>query len=855
MARLLVVQALRCRGQVAQQLVALAARGAESCTHRRRDAGHRLLVLGREVGNSALVGAHQQAPRRPRRGQRHAEEGTHHRVMCGKAGVGRVIAQVGESHGTTRRDGGVEQAATHWRIADARGGRRGHAGLEKGLHHTALRIDQQQRGVRRIRDGAGQLDGGTGKRLRAALVDQVEVGTNQLAQAHGGVARLGHGSHLGDSRSGDGREVGQEGLVGLVEGPALAAVGDHEVADGLPSSHQRQTEKRGDGRVTGRQSRRGGMEAGVGHAERPVLHHQRGQHALACGTPRDAEHLGIGHPRRHEDLEWRAPDAVEGDGRDVSAGQPARRLGDGAQQVGLAAEGADQLQGHAAARHPGAELLVGALSLLLRVEERHVPGRARPGADGHLPRSPAVPAQRRLDQPVSLRVEVPAKRLQRRSGLGVEQRGKAASGEGDRVAARQRAQRRVGFHQGEAFVEGRHAQRAVEHGAEAALAVQLAPVLAAPSDGGGGVGEQPLDSSALCRARSALGNAGKDLDDADALAPGRHGQHDAGAQAADGGRLPAEEGGLAGEVVDPEHLAGGPCLARQAEVGFGRLAHRPERLVAGVGEPPAPAAQPALGVGHQGSAEVVGEQAAAERDDHGLELAVRTELAEDALDVAARGVDAHAQAARDALRVAAAGQAAEHVELARGEQVGGSDRRLAAVAGNPVEHRGERGAVDDHAAVAGHPDRLEHLLDAALLGQEAGHSRRRGPSQHAHGGVRGEHDHAGVRVAAAQPCDGLDAVPVGQLDVDEDHVGDEFGGEALGLLDAAGGAHAVQVGLGFDGHGDSLRHRVVVVDHEDARLPLARPAANGSGEVVWRKSHVADWCVCLLEVTTAGRPM
>ena len=65
------------------------------------------------------------------------------------------------------------------------------------------------------------------------------------------------------------------------------------------------------------------------------------------------------------------------------------------------------------------------------------------------------------------------------------------------------------------------------------------------------------------------------------------------------------------------------------------------------------------------------DEPAAQGDHHCFELAVRVELHEEALDVAAAGQDRDAERPRDGRGVASLGQQGEHVSLASGQEVGG----------------------------------------------------------------------------------------------------------------------------------------------------------------------------------------
>ena len=82
----------------------------------------------------------------------------------------------------------------------------------------------------------------------------------------------------------------------------------------------------------------------------------------------------------------------------------------------------------------------------------------------------------------------------------------------------------------------------------------------------------------------------------------------------------------------------------------------------------------------------------------------------------------------------------------------------------------------------------------------------------------GEHQDRHAR-PAPQPLDDLDAVHVGQTEVEDDHVGVAGGGELKGARAVVGGVHLVLAGAQIDR--ESAYDLRFVVDHEHPRHPVA----------------------------------
>ena len=182
-------------------------------------------------------------------------------------------------------------------------------------------------------------------------------------------------------------------------------------------------------------------------------------------------------------------------------------------------------------------------------------------------------------------------------------------------------------------------------------------------------------------------------------------------------------------------------------------------------------------------------------------------------------VEADAQSLGDRMRVQALAHEGEDAQLpGRQPAVRGHTALGPAPADlHPAEDRGQRAAVHEHPPVADGADPFEHRADRALLGDEPACAGRGRPGQDVRVRVPGEHQDARRFVDGPDAGDRLDAISVGQADVDEHDIGTGLlhGGEAF--RDRARSPDAVEIRVGADRDRERLGKRQVIVDDQHAR--------------------------------------
>jgi hypothetical protein len=214
----------------------------------------------------------------------------------------------------------------------------------------------------------------------------------------------------------------------------------------------------------------------------------------------------------------------------------------------------------------------------------------------------------------------------------------------------------------------------------------------------------------------------------------------------------------------------------------------------------------------------MGGPASRRRDDDGLQLAVRVELGQDALLVAAARVEADAEPSRDRVRVEALAHQVEDVLFTRREvawavAVCARSRRNAA---HPAQDGGQRRSVDEHLAVAHGADGGEDGPDRALLREEPARTCRGRAAHDVNVGISGHHHDPGGRVAGTDTRDRVDAVAIGQVDVQEYDIGGRLLDRREALANGGGRADTGEVRVATDRDRQGLRERAVIVDQEDA---------------------------------------
>src|SRR6478609_766453 len=229
------------------------------------------------------------------------------------------------------------------------------------------------------------------------------------------------------------------------------------------------------------------------------------------------------------------------------------------------------------------------------------------------------------------------------------------------------------------------------------------------------------------------------------------------------------------------------------------------------------------------------DQLAPQSDHDRLELAVRVELDEDVLDVAAAGEHRDAEGTGDGRGVPPLGEQGEDLLLPRGQQLRG-----ALSAGPVADERPQQHRVHGEGPATGLAHRLDQLGEWAALGQQRRGSGLGGAGQQRVGHVGGEDDNAHLRVGVRDAAGQLDAVTVVEVHVHDDRVGPRTVDDRERVDDAARGADTLHVRLGGHGERQGVGDSSVVVDDQHTHHLGRHRAPSSSGQCAPRRTRSAN---------------
>src|SRR4051812_38438000 len=214
-----------------------------------------------------------------------------------------------------------------------------------------------------------------------------------------------------------------------------------------------------------------------------------------------------------------------------------------------------------------------------------------------------------------------------------------------------------------------------------------------------------------------------------------------------------------------------------------------------------------------------------------LQLAVRTEFRQHSLHVAAARVQADAEPPGDGASVQPGRHQMQHLVLPDGESTAPRrDRR-----GGAAQQPGQDVGGDGHAAAVRGAQRVQHVTERTVLGEETGRAGRGGPPDE-RALIAGREDHyTSVRLTNANQLGDSYSVRIGQIGVEQNHVRVQLRRELERLGAGARVPDVLEVGLAGQSVSEQLGERLVAVDDEDAdRYPVVHAPPfkpNGPREV------------------------
>ena len=162
----------------------------------------------------------------------------------------------------------------------------------------------------------------------------------------------------------------------------------------------------------------------------------------------------------------------------------------------------------------------------------------------------------------------------------------------------------------------------------------------------------------------------------------------------------------------------------------------------------------------------------------------------------------------------------------------------------PLEHSSGQRGVEERLALADAADAVDEIGAAHLLQHVARGARHDRAEQRLVVGERRQHQAGDLRMLRADLAAHLDAVAVGEADVEDGDVRARGRDPAVGLLGGSGLADDLEVVLGLEQFADAAAHDLVVVEEEHAdrhgsSLPCAPATAATSPRSLGGMSEVA----------------